>query len=45
MSVIGATADVICSKRVFRLLTHLGSGVGIAAVGQAKLRTLLHVMP
>src|ERR1019366_445150 len=25
MSVIGATADVICSKRVFRLLTYLGS--------------------
>jgi hypothetical protein len=22
MSVIGATADVICSQRVFRLLTH-----------------------
>jgi hypothetical protein len=25
MSVIGATADDICSQRVFRLLTHLGS--------------------
>jgi len=25
MSVIGATADVICSRRVFRLLTHFGS--------------------
>src|SRR5664279_5230501 len=24
MSVIGATADVICSERVFRLLTHFG---------------------
>src|SRR5450631_3863114 len=26
MSVIGATADVICSERVFRLLTQLGHG-------------------